>query len=80
MKILIPIALLLLSGCMSVDRLDGYELAPARNRPSMTVQPVDLQALHHASGCVGSVINGVCYESTSQDRTIAANAPGATRN
>jgi PBP1b-binding outer membrane lipoprotein LpoB len=80
MKILIPFALVLLSGCASVDRIGPYELAPARNQPSMKVQPVDLQALHQASGCVGSIINGVCYESASPDGTIAANAPSATRN
>jgi hypothetical protein len=81
MKILIPFALLLLSGCMSVERLGGYELAPARNPPSMTVQPVDLQAVYRASNyCVGSIVNGACYESTSQDGKIAANAPSPTSN
>jgi hypothetical protein len=78
MKILIPFALLLLSGCMSVERLGGYELAPARNPPSMTVRPVDLQAVYQASGCAGSVVNGVCHESASPDGKIAANSPTAT--
>jgi len=78
MKILIPFVLLLLSGCMSVEELAGYELAPARNPPRMTVQPVNLQAVYRASDCVGSQINGVCYESTSREVTIAANAPRPT--
>jgi PBP1b-binding outer membrane lipoprotein LpoB len=76
MKILIAFALLLLSGCMSVERLGPYELAPARNPPSMKVQPANLQAVYHASDCVGSVANSVCNESTSPDGKIAANAPG----
>lgn len=80
MKILIPFALLLLSGCMSVERLGPYALAPARNLPSMTVQPVDLQAVYRASNCVGSIVNDACYESTSQDGKIAANAPSPTSN
>ena len=78
MKILIPFALLLLSGCMSVERLGGYELAPARNPPSMTVRPADLQAVYRAAGCEGSVVNGVCHESASPDGKIAANSPTAT--
>jgi hypothetical protein len=78
MKILIPFALLLLSGCVSVERLGPYELAPARNLPSMTVEPVNLQAVYHASACVGLVVGGVCYESASADGKIAANAPNAT--
>jgi hypothetical protein len=80
MKILIPFALLLLSGCMSVDKLGPYELTPARNHPSITVQPVDLQAVDGAPGCSGSVVNGVCHESPSDDGRIAANAPGPTGN
>ena len=80
MKILIPFALLLLSGCMSVERLGPYELAPARNPPSMKVQPADLQAVYRTSDCVGSVVNGACYESTSRDGKIAANAPSPTGN
>jgi len=80
MKILIPFALLLLSGCMSVDRLGPYELAPTRNPPSMTVRPADLQAVYRASNCMGSVVNGVCYESTSRDGKIAANAPSPSGN
>jgi len=80
MKIVIPFALLLLSGCMSVDRLAGYELGPAKNPPSMTVQPVDLQAVYRASSCAGSVVDGVCYESTSTDVKVAANAPNLTGN
>jgi hypothetical protein len=80
MKILVPFALLLLSGCMSVERLGPYELAPARNPPSMTVQPVSLQAVYRASGCAGSVTNGVCHESTSPDGEIAANVRGGPGN
>ena len=80
MKILIPFALLLLSGCMSVERLGPYELAPARNPPSMKVQPANLEAVYHAADCLGSVVNGVCYESTSPDGKIAANAPSAAGN
>ncbi len=78
MKILIPFALLLLSGCMSVERLGPYELAPARNPPSMTVRPANLQAVYRTSDCEGSVVDGVCHESTSRDGKIAANAPSAT--
>ena len=78
MKILVPFALLLLAGCSSVDRLAGYELAPARNPPSMKVQPVDLQAVYRAD-CAGSVVNGACYESTS-DGKVAANTPNPTGN
>jgi hypothetical protein len=78
MKIFVPFALLLLSGCMSVDRLGPYELAPARNPPSMTVRPVDLQEVYRASNCVGSASNGGCYGSTSQDAKVAANAPSPT--
>jgi hypothetical protein len=78
MKILIPFALLLLSGCMSVERLGPYELAPARNPPRMTVRPADLQAVYRASNCLGSVVDGVCHESTLPDGKIAANAPSAT--
>ena len=74
MKILIPFALLLLSGCMSVERLDGYELAPAKTAPSMTVRPANLEAVYHTSDCAGSVVNGVCHQSTSPDGKIAANA------
>ena len=74
MKIFIPFTLLLLSGCMSVERLGPYELAPAKNPPSMTVRPVNLGPVYHASDCAGSVVNGVCYESTSPDGKIAANA------
>jgi len=80
MKILVPFALLLLSGCTSVDRLAGYELAPAKNAPSMTVQPVDLRAAYRASGCVDRVANAKCYELTSPDGKIAANAPSPTSN
>ena len=80
MKILIPLALLLLSGCMTVDRLGPYELAPARNPPSMTVRPADLQAVYRASDCVGSAVNGACHQSTSDDGKIAANAPSPTGN
>jgi len=80
MKILVPFALLLLSGCMSVERLGPYELGPARNQPRMTVQPADLQAVYRASNCVGSVVNGVCYESTSPDGKIAANAASPAGN
>ena len=65
MKILIPLTLLLLSGCMSVDKLGPYELSPARNPPSMTVQPVTLQTVSHASDCAGAVVNGVCQGSIS---------------
>jgi hypothetical protein len=79
MKILIPFALLLLSGCMSVERLGPYELAPARNPPSMTVRPADLEAVYHTSDCAGSVVSGACYQSTSPDGKIAANSPTATR-
>ena len=68
MKILIPLTLLLLSGCMSVDRLDGYELAPAKNPPSMKVQPATLQTIYRASDCTGSVVDGVCYASNSSER------------
>jgi hypothetical protein len=77
MKILILPFLLVLSGCMSVDRLAGYELAPARNPPSMTVQPATLQPAYRASNCGGSEVNGVCYESFSSEGKIAANAPSA---
>ncbi len=80
MKILIPFALLLMSGCMSVERLGPYELAPARNRPSMTVQPANLQAVQRASDCVASGVNGACYESPSNDGKIAANVPSPTGN
>jgi hypothetical protein len=80
MKILIPFALLLLSGCQSVDTLAGYELAPARNSPRMTAQPVDLQAVYRESHCVGAVVNGACYQSTSPDGKIAANTPSPTGN
>jgi hypothetical protein len=80
MKTLIPFAMLLLSGCMSVDRLGPYELAPARNPPSMTVRPADLQAVYRASDCVGPVVNNVCHESTSADEKVAANAASATGN
>lgn len=80
MKAVIPFALLALAGCMSVERLGPYELAPARNPPSMKVQPADLQAIYRASDCVGTVVNGVCYDSTAHDGKIAANAPGPTGN
>lgn len=80
MKILIPFALLLLSGCMSVDKLGPYELAPARNPPSMTVRPADLQAVYRTSECASSVANRACNDSTSQDAVIAANAPSPTGN
>ena len=80
MKILIPFALLLLSGCKSVERLGPYELAPARNPPSMTVQPANLQAVYRTSDCFSSVVNGACSESTSRDGKIAANAPSPTGN
>ena len=65
MKILVPLSLLLLSGCMSVDKLGPYELSPATNPPSMRVQPVTLQTVYRASDCTGSVVNGVCYGSAS---------------
>ena len=80
MKTVIPFALLLLSGCMSVERIGPYELAPARNPPSMMVRPANLQAIYRASDCVGSVVNGACHESTSHDAKIAANAPSPTDN
>ena len=80
MKIVIPFALLSLSGCMSVERLGPYELAPARNPPRVTVQPADLQAIHRASDCTGSVVDGVCHRSESPDEKIAANAPSAAGN
>ena len=60
MKILIPLALLLLSGCMSVEKLGPYELAPARNPPSMTVRPATLQTVYHASDCNSAALNGAC--------------------
>ena len=60
MKILIPLTFLLLSGCMSVDKLGPYELSPARNPPSVRVQPVTLQTVYRASDCIGSAVNGVC--------------------
>jgi hypothetical protein len=78
MKVLIPCALLLLSGCMSVEKLGPYELAPARNPPSVTVRPADLQAVYRTSNCASSV-NAACYES-SRDGEIAANAPSPTGN
>ena len=78
MKTLIPLTMLLLSGCMSVERLGPYELAPARNPPRMTVRPANLQAVYGKSDCVGSVFDGVCHQSTSPDGKIAANAPSAT--
>jgi hypothetical protein len=67
MKTLIPLALLLLSGCVSVDRLGPYELAPAKNPPSMSVQPATRQTVYRASDCNGSVVNGACHESLSPD-------------
>jgi hypothetical protein len=67
MKILIPLALLLLSGCMSVQQLGPYELAPARNPPSMTVRPATLQTVYRTSDCAGSVVDGVCYASISPE-------------
>jgi len=67
MKILIPLALLLLSGCMSVERLGPYELAPAKNPPSMKVQPANLQTVYRASDCTGSVVNGACHGSISPE-------------
>ena len=72
MKILIPLALLLLSGCMSVERLGPYELAPARSPPSMTVQPATLETAYRASDCIGSVVNGICYGSISPEGQIGA--------
>ncbi len=81
MKIVTPLALLLLAGCVSVDRLGPYELAPARNAPSMTVQPVTLQSVYRASDCNGSVVNGACTASISPEGNIAeatANARSAT--
>ena len=79
MKVVIPFALLLLAGCMSVEKLGPYELAPAKNPPSMKVQPANLQAVYRASDCVSSV-NRVCYGSTARDGKVAANAPGPTGN
>ncbi len=67
MKTLIPLTLLLLSGCVSVDRLGPYELAPARNPPSMKVQPATLQTVYRASDCTGSVVKPVCYRSISPE-------------
>ena len=78
MKILTALALLLLAGCVSVDRLGPYELAPARNPPRMTVQPATLQAVDRASDCTGPVVNGVCFVSVSPEGNIAANARSAT--
>ena len=80
MKILIPFALVLLSGCQSVETLGPYELAPASNPPRVTVQPVNLQAVYGASDCGGSVTNGACRESTSHDGRVAANAPRPAGN
>ena len=80
MKFLIPFALLLLSGCMSVDRLGPYELASANGPPRVTVRPVDLQAVYAAADCTGSVVNGVCHEATPNDGRIAANDSSATGN
>jgi hypothetical protein len=67
MKTLIPLALLVLSGCSSVDRLGPYELAPARNPPSMKVQPATLKTVYRASDCIGSAVNGVCDGSVSPE-------------
>jgi hypothetical protein len=67
MKILIPLTLLLLSGCMSVDKLGPYELSPAKNPPSMNVQPVSLRTAYRPSDCIGSVVNGVCRGSVSPE-------------
>jgi hypothetical protein len=72
MKILLPLGLLLLSGCTSVDRLAGYELAPASNSPGMTVRPVTLQAANRASSCNGPVVDGVCYASISSEGSVGA--------
>ena len=81
MKVLIPFAFLLLSGCMSVEKLGPYELAPARNPPSMKVQPANLQqAVYRSSACASSVVDSACYESTSPDGKIAANVPSPTGN
>ena len=46
MKIVIPLALLLLAGCASVDRVGPYELGTARNPPRMTVQPAILPTVY----------------------------------
>ena len=78
MKIVTPFALLLLAGCVSVDRIGPYELAPARNPPRMTVQPATLQAVHRASDCTGPVVDGACSASISGEGNITANALSAT--
>jgi hypothetical protein len=65
MKILIPLALLLLSGCMSVDKLGPYELSPTGSPPSMRVQPVTLQTVYRASDCAGSA--SACEASVSPE-------------
>jgi hypothetical protein len=80
MKILVPFALLVLSGCMRVERLGPYELAPARNPPRMTVQSADLQAVYRASSCARSTLDGACHEATSHDGEVAANVGSATGN
>jgi PBP1b-binding outer membrane lipoprotein LpoB len=67
MKIVIPLTLLLLSGCMSVEKLGPYELAPARNPPSMTVRPTTLQTVYRTSDCIDSEVNGVCRASISPE-------------
>ena len=46
MKVLIPLAVLLLGGCASVDRVGPYELAPAKNPPRMTVQPTTVPPVY----------------------------------
>ena len=80
MKMLVSFALLVLSGCASVDRVGPYEV-PARNAPRMTVQPVTLHAVNRASECNGTVVDGVCYGPIAPEGKIGAataNAGSAT--